>query len=125
MMRSTGALDNQRARDFRAGNATMTRSNPWKSGSDDASDTPTSGDGTRRRFPSFSFGPPVALFVLAALIVYAGYFWFVRRVVVDANKVLVVMKKFGTESLPGDQVIIPRAPDQKTDPSGYSEWENR
>lgn len=63
--------------------------------------------------------------ILIAGIVYSGYFWFVRRVVVDAGEVLVLMKKNGSTSLSGDQIIIPRAPDVKVNPQAYAEWEKR
>ena len=77
-----------------------------------------------------SFSPlrliPILLAALLAIgIVYAGYFWFVRRVVVGPGEVLVLMKKDGTRSLPDDQVVIPRAPDQNADPTGYAEWKKQ
>ena len=69
---------------------------------------------------------PILFAALIAIgIVYGGYFWFVRRVVVGPGEVLVLMKKDGSRSLPGDQIVIPRAPDQKTDPAGYAEWEKQ
>src|SRR4051794_13553164 len=49
--------------------------------------------------------------LVAAAVVYGAYFWFVRRVVVPPGKVLVLMRKDASRSLPGDQVVIPRAPD--------------
>ena len=58
--------------------------------------------------------------VLALLIIYGAYFWLVRRVVVDPDKVLVLMKKDGDRSLGGDQVVIP---DPKTYPGGPEAWE--
>lgn len=57
---------------------------------------------------------------LALLVIYGAYFWFVRRVVVDPDKVLVLMKKDGDRSLPGDQVVIP---DPKNYPGGEEAWE--
>jgi regulator of protease activity HflC (stomatin/prohibitin superfamily) len=63
--------------------------------------------------------------ILGLLVIYGGYFWMVRRVVVPAGKVLVLLKKNGSRSLPGDQVIVPRAPDQKIDPAGYQKWESQ
>src|SRR5579871_5630679 len=33
------------------------------------------------------------------------------------------MKKDGSRSLPGDQIIIPRPPDREKDPSAYAQWE--
>ena len=59
-------------------------------------------------------------FALALLVIYGAYFWFVRRYVVDADKVLVLMNKDGDRSLPGDQVIIP---DPKSYPGGAAAWE--
>jgi regulator of protease activity HflC (stomatin/prohibitin superfamily) len=44
---------------------------------------------------------------------YGLYVWEVCRVVVDPNHVLVLLKKNGSKSLPGDNVIIPRPPDPK------------
>ncbi|HYO10855.1 MAG TPA: SPFH domain-containing protein [Tepidisphaeraceae bacterium] len=63
-----------------------------------------------------------AALLLGLAIVYAGYFWFVRRVVVGPNEVLVLLKKHGSRSLPGDQVIIPRAPDPKN-AAAFAEWD--
>ena len=57
---------------------------------------------------------------LALLIIYGAYFWFVRRVIVEPDEVLVLMKKDGDRSLPGDQVIIP---DPKNYPGGQEAWE--
>ncbi|MGA2232532.1 MAG: SPFH domain-containing protein [Tepidisphaeraceae bacterium] len=61
--------------------------------------------------------------VLIWAIGYGAYFWFVRRVVVGPGEVMVLMKKDGSRSLPGDQVIVPRPPDSDKDPSGYAQWE--
>lgn len=63
--------------------------------------------------------------ILAAAIIYGGYFWFVRRVVVGPDEVLVLMKKHGTRSLPGDEIIIPRMPDQKADAARYKQWKEK
>src|SRR5207237_5618007 len=52
------------------------------------------------------------------------YFWMIRRVVVPAGKVLVLLKKDGSRSLPGDQIIVPAPPDQKIDPTGFEKWQN-
>jgi hypothetical protein len=57
---------------------------------------------------------------LALLIIYGAYFWLIRRVVVDPDKVLVLMKKDGDRSLDGDQVVIPNP---KTYPGGSEAWE--
>ena len=45
---------------------------------------------------------------LGAVVIYGGYFWMIRRQVVPAGKVLVLMKKNGSRSLPRDQIIVPR-----------------
>src|SRR6478672_3517232 len=60
---------------------------------------------------------------LAAVVIYGLYFWEVRRVVVPADHVLVLMKKNGSKSLAEGQLIIPRAPDQAKDPARYAAWE--
>ena len=39
--------------------------------------------------------------LLAIVVVYGGYFWFVRRVVVSRDHVMVVMKKNGNVKLNG------------------------
>jgi regulator of protease activity HflC (stomatin/prohibitin superfamily) len=73
-----------------------------------------SGGKTRTGKPS---GPRPRWFArilsLAAMvgIGYGIYFWEVRRVVVDPNHVLVLLKKSGSKTLPGDNIIIPRPPD--------------
>ena len=65
-------------------------------------------------------GPALLVKVVIALaIIYGAYFWFVRRVVVDPDKVLVLMKKDGDRSLPGDGIVIP---DPKNYPGGESVW---
>ncbi|MEA2711653.1 MAG: hypothetical protein QOF78_4254 [Phycisphaerales bacterium] len=67
----------------------------------------------------------VVVLGLALAIVYGGYVWFIKRVVVGENEALVLLKKNGSKSLPGDEVIVPRAPDRKTDPQGYERWAQR
>lgn len=62
----------------------------------------------------------VAKVVLALVIVYGAYYWLVRRKVVDADEVLVLLKKDGSRGLSGDQVVIP---DPKTYPGGQEAWE--
>jgi len=60
----------------------------------------------------------------AALVIVVGYMlylWEVRRVVVPQNSVLVLMKKNGSRSLTGNQVIVPRAP--AVDSPEYASWE--
>ena len=60
--------------------------------------------------------------VVLLIVGYGVYFWFYKRVVVDPGQVLVLTKKFGDTSLPGDQIIIPRAPADKSS-AEYAEWE--
>ncbi|MDB5354536.1 MAG: hypothetical protein JWN24_989 [Phycisphaerales bacterium] len=62
--------------------------------------------------------------VLVALgVIYLAYFWCIKRVVVGPDEVLVLMKKNGSRSLPGDQIIVPRPPDREKDPTAYDAWE--
>ena len=58
--------------------------------------------------------------VLALAFIYGAYFWLIRRVVVHQGQVLVLLKKNGSRSLPGDQVVIARPP---ADPLQYAQWE--
>jgi regulator of protease activity HflC (stomatin/prohibitin superfamily) len=58
---------------------------------------------------------------LVLAIGYLLYFWEVRRVVVDQGHVLVLLKKNGSQSLKGDQIIIPKPP--KADSKEYAAWE--
>jgi regulator of protease activity HflC (stomatin/prohibitin superfamily) len=60
--------------------------------------------------------------VLALVVLYGGYFWFVRRVVVGPNEVLVLLKKYGSRSLEGDQIVIPHPP-AASDSAAYAAWE--
>src|SRR5688572_22217371 len=60
--------------------------------------------------------------LLGAAILYAGYFWIERRYVVDADEVLVLLKKNGSGSLPGDQVVIP---DPNGFPGGQDAWDKQ
>jgi regulator of protease activity HflC (stomatin/prohibitin superfamily) len=58
---------------------------------------------------------------------YGVYFWEIRRVVVDPNHVLVLLKKNGSKTLPGDNIIIPKPPDV-TDPNyaaKFKAWEDQ
>ncbi|HEY8746827.1 MAG TPA: SPFH domain-containing protein [Tepidisphaeraceae bacterium] len=70
----------------------------------------------------FFRGSSIVGLVLALLVVYGAYFWLVRRVVVHHGQVLVLLKKDGSRSMPGDQVVIPRPPDTK-DAAAYAAWE--
>src|SRR6476620_8247195 len=63
--------------------------------------------------------------LLILAMVYACYFWLVRRVVVGPNQVLVLLRKDGTRSLPTDEVIVPRPPDQKAEPEKFQKWKER
>src|SRR4051794_17298881 len=65
----------------------------------------------------------VAVVVLVLVLGYALYLWEVRRVVVPQNHVLVLLKKNGSRSLPGDQIIIPRAPAAGT--PEYDAWDKQ
>jgi regulator of protease activity HflC (stomatin/prohibitin superfamily) len=62
---------------------------------------------------------------LAALVVYGGYFWMIRRIVVGPGQVMVLQRLNGGRSLEGDQIVIPHPPDQRADPDGYQQWENQ
>src|SRR5689334_11281257 len=73
-----------------------------------------------RRFPGFF--QTAILAALAAVVIYVGYFWIVRRVVVGPGQVLVLLKKNGGHTLPGNQIVIPRAPEEK-DAAAYAQWE--
>lgn len=70
------------------------------------------------------FGPVIFGLILLLLVLYGGYFWFIRRVVVGPGQVLVLLKKDGSRTLPGDQIIIPRPPD-RSDQAAYTEWEKQ
>jgi regulator of protease activity HflC (stomatin/prohibitin superfamily) len=61
--------------------------------------------------------------IIAAVVIYGGYFWMLRRIVVEPGKVMVLLKKNGSHSLPGNQIIVPHPPDQKLDPDAYDKWE--
>jgi regulator of protease activity HflC (stomatin/prohibitin superfamily) len=82
---------------------------------------PGGGGGRGPRYPWLSL-PTIVALILAIGVIYGAYFWFIRRVVVAPGHVLVLLKKDGSRSLEGDQVIVPRAPDPKTDPSAYEQW---
>jgi regulator of protease activity HflC (stomatin/prohibitin superfamily) len=67
----------------------------------------------------------VLVLLVAAAIVYSGYVWFIKRIVVGPSEVLVLMKKNGSKSLPGDEVIVPRAPDATKDAAAYQKWREK
>src|SRR3954454_927325 len=60
---------------------------------------------------------------LAFAVAYGVYFWEIRRVVVPADNVLILLKKDGSRSLPDGQVIIPTPPDKAKEPAKYDQWE--
>lgn len=68
------------------------------------------------------FGRAWVTALLVLVILYGGYFWLVRREVVAADYVLVLMRKNGSRSLPGDQVVIP---DPTTYPGGRAAWDKQ
>ncbi len=81
---------------------------------------PGSGGG---RVPSWA-GRAASLLLVSA-VAYGIYFWEYRRIVVHPNEVLVLLKKNGSRSLGGDNIIIPRPPD-RSDPDfaqHEQEWE--
>lgn len=55
--------------------------------------------------------------------IYPIYYWTVRRIVVPRDHVLVLLKKNGTDSLEGNQIVIPRPPAH--DSPAYEEWEKK
>jgi regulator of protease activity HflC (stomatin/prohibitin superfamily) len=71
--------------------------------------------------------PKIVAVGLVAALGYGIYFWEVRRVVVDPNHVMVLLRKNGSRTLPGDNIIIPRPPDA-TDPDYQTKlkaWEDK
>ena len=68
---------------------------------------------------------PALAAVLVAAVGYGIYFWEFRRIVVHPNEVMVLLRKNGSRTLGGDNIIIPRPPD-KADPQfaqHQREWE--
>ena len=59
--------------------------------------------------------------VVMLVVAYIGYVVGVKRISVDQGHVLVLMKKNGSKSLSGDQVIVPAPP--KAGTAEYSQWE--
>jgi regulator of protease activity HflC (stomatin/prohibitin superfamily) len=74
-------------------------------------------------FPNWGLGwfGKLAAAALVTVVGYVLYLWEVRRVVVPQNSVLVLMKKNGSKSLPGNQVIVPRPP--AVGSPQYDSWE--
>ncbi|MBI3328550.1 MAG: hypothetical protein HYZ81_17845 [Nitrospinae bacterium] len=89
---------------------------PWSSG--------PGGQGglTEQLRQNFALGPALVSLLLVVAVLYGGYFWFVRRVAVGPDEVLVLLKKDGSRSTEGDQIVIPRPPDSK-DAAAYAAWE--
>jgi regulator of protease activity HflC (stomatin/prohibitin superfamily) len=86
------------------------------------------GDGStppsaRRPLPRPGLVRVLIIGLLAFCVIYAAYFWLIRRVVVGADEVMILIKKDGSRSLPGDQIIIPRPPDPATNAEAYAAWE--
>lgn len=67
--------------------------------------------------------PTLTSFVFLIGILYGGYFWMVRRVVVGSGQVLVLVKKNGSHTLSGDQVVIPRPPTDDVNSAEYKAWQ--
>jgi regulator of protease activity HflC (stomatin/prohibitin superfamily) len=69
-------------------------------------------------------GGPWRKAIIAGVVVvlaYGIYFWEIRRVVVPQNHVLVLLKKNGSRTLAGDQVVVPRPPTAGT--PEFAAWE--
>jgi regulator of protease activity HflC (stomatin/prohibitin superfamily) len=77
------------------------------------------------RPPTMPLIPTLIGLALIVAIVYGGYVWFIVRQVVGPGEVLIVIKKNGSKSLPGDQIIIPREPDRTSDPAAWQAWHER
>lgn len=63
-----------------------------------------------RKLPNLGLAGKAVVLALLLAVGYGIYFWEVRRVVVGQGQALVLMKKYGSRSLEGDQVIIPAPP---------------
>ena len=94
---------------------------------DDDADRPTRGSRRPPGLPSRGAGlwGMLAVFIVLSLAAGLIYVWFFVRTVVGSGEVLVLLKKDGSASLPGDQIVIPAPPDAKTAPQKYEEWEKR
>lgn len=96
---------------------------------DDWPNIPPPGHGGRGRpvvtpsIPPPGKGRLLAGLLLAVVVVYGMYFWFVRRIVVPRDHVLVLLKKDGGQSLPGDQIVVPRPPTTDASSQAYKDWE--
>jgi regulator of protease activity HflC (stomatin/prohibitin superfamily) len=76
--------------------------------------------GLRSGFGGFFRWRNLVAVIVALAFIYGAYFWLIRRVVVHQGQVLVLLKKNGSRTLPGDQVVIPKPP---SDPAEYAQWE--
>src|SRR5215207_6748850 len=97
--------------------------NPFRASDFDNSRPPPVPPRESRGFPCGNFASLrhlVALVLIAAL-VYGGYFWFVRRIVVGPGEVLVLLRKDASKSLPGSKIIVPRPP--PADSPKRTDWE--
>src|SRR5687768_1668314 len=70
--------------------------------------------------PGRSYWKQLAIVVAGLAVIYAGYFWLVRRYVVADSEVLVLLRKDAGRSLPGDQIVIPAKAGY---PDGDEAWE--
>lgn len=77
------------------------------------------------QFSDVPWPTAILILLLALALVYGGYFWFSHRVVVAPGEVLVLIRKDGSRSLPGDQVVVPRPPDPVKDSQAYAKWEEQ
>ncbi len=71
--------------------------------------------------PPASMSQNLAALAVTLIIVYALYFWFFVRIAVGPDEVLVLMRKDGSKSLPGNEYVIPKAPDAKS--AEYAQWD--
>jgi regulator of protease activity HflC (stomatin/prohibitin superfamily) len=69
-----------------------------------------------------AMAPALMALFLIVVVLYGGYFWFIRRVVVEPDEVLILLKKYGSRSLEGDQIVIPQPPERQN-AAAYAAWE--
>jgi regulator of protease activity HflC (stomatin/prohibitin superfamily) len=60
------------------------------------------------------WGRRLIIGALVLIVGYGLYYWEVRRIVVDQGYVMVLLKKNGSRSLSGDQIIVPAPPKDGT-----------
>lgn len=97
----------------------------WKSAmksGENPPNPPRSGRGEPGGRGGWSLVPTVVGLALIAGIAYGGYYWFVKRVVVQQKHVLVLLRKDASKSLAGDQVIVPARP---KDGGAAAEWDTK